>query len=359
MSEKYLKPYQYYSDLYDKFTVEECRRIIASHLETKLPPYKGKELSEKGVESMRGMFIEMHLYFVKGERYIKKEETIREWMRRDERHDLFFESAKAPEDITCLTCGKLMFVSSKHLTAGWNKEPDRVMFFYDCPLKHLPMRVFYDNGEEYRSKPHVCSKCQNTFDEKHKKDGDKIIITYTCKKCGNIETEELDLTPTKEVIDPDFPKDRDRFCISDKDGEEYRMSKVRIEGIDKIFEKDKERENNKELYSKVAKIKKLKIIDLEQLIAPALEKAEYIKFHFKDPEIGRDVTVPFVVHDSKPNRENKVSVYNLERLLKKTLADTNWRLMSDGVNYRLGMLEGRLRAYEKEEDLIKLVNKDK
>ena len=49
------------------------------------------------------------------------------------------------------------------------------------------------------------------------------------------------------------------------------------------------------------------------------------------------------------------SIQDLKRLLKKTLEDTNWRLMSEGITYRLGMLEGRLRAYEKEEDLVKLI----
>ena len=37
------------------------------------------------------------------------------------------------------------------------------------------------------------------------------------------------------------------------------------------------------------------------------------------------------------------------------LMSTNWRLMSDGVAYRLGILTGRLRGYEREEDLLKLV----
>lgn len=29
--------------------------------------------------------------------------------------------------------------------------------------------------------------------------------------------------------------------------------------------------------------------------------------------------------------------------------------MSDGINYRLGILSGRLRGYENDEDLLKLV----
>ncbi len=32
------------------------------------------------------------------------------------------------------------------------------------------------------------------------------------------------------------------------------------------------------------------------------------------------------------------------------MRETNWRLMSDGISYRLGYLNGRLRAYEGEED---------
>jgi len=36
-----------------------------------------------------------------------------------------------------------------------------------------------------------------------------------------------------------------------------------------------------------------------------------------------------------------------------------WRLMSDGISYRLGYLNGRVRAYEREEDLKQLVIKSK
>jgi hypothetical protein len=43
----------------------------------------------------------------------------------------------------------------------------------------------------------------------------------------------------------------------------------------------------------------------------------------------------------------------------QALIDTNWRLMSDGISYRLGYLNGRLRAYEQEEDLKELVIKSR
>jgi len=68
-----------------------------------------------------------------------------------------------------------------------------------------------------------------------------------------------------------------------------------------------------------------------------------------------DVVVPFIVYDQKPDRNDRVSTYDLEKLLRKALLDTNWRLMSDGTTYRLGMLEGRFHGYEKEDDLVNLV----
>ena len=81
---------------------------------------------------------------------------------------------------------------------------------------------------------------------------------------------------------------------------------------------------------------------------------KYIKFHFKDPEMHKDLIVSFVTHDSKANRSDRESYKTLTKLINKNLEGTNWRLTGD-ISYRLGMLEGRLKAYEKDEDLIKLV----
>ena len=69
----------------------------------------------------------------------------------------------------------------------------------------------------------------------------------------------------------------------------------------------------------------------------------------------KGAAVPFTIQDSKTGRESRTSKYDLKRILKKIFKDTNWRLMTDGVNYRLGVLAGRLRGYESEEDLLKLV----
>ena len=68
--------------------------------------------------------------------------------------------------------------------------------------------------------------------------------------------------------------------------------------------------------------------------------------------------MPFSIHDAKERSESQ-SMGDLKKAITKNLQGTNWRLMSDGVDYRLGMLSGRLRGYEREEDLLELVRLEK
>jgi len=67
--------------------------------------------------------------------------------------------------------------------------------------------------------------------------------------------------------------------------------------------------------------------------------------------------VPFSCLDDQPEREAYGSRMGLKRLVTRSLADTNWRLMSDGVSHRLGYLSGRVRAFESEEELRTLIEK--
>lgn len=358
--EKYLKPYQHYSDRYDRSTVEQCRwwRNRTINAEEIMEQAKKLNISQEEAKRTLEAVERFYTYFRTGDRYIKKEETIRTWMGEDEARDNLLETAKAPEDIPCITCGRLMFVSSSHLDIGGLDKNDRVLFFYDCPLQHMPRRAFFHTGEEWRYIPKHCPKCDQPLDEKDIKEGkEKIITISTCLSCGYSETDELDLTSKQkeEIPDPEYIKDRDLFCLSEKQGQEFIEAKRSMEALGKLVDEQKEREKNKETYDKVTKLKKLKIIELEELLTPILEKAGYIKLQFKTPEIDKNVVIPFVVYDQKPDRIDRVSTYDLEKLLRKTLQDTNWRLMSDGTNYRLGMLEGRLKGYEREEDLINLI----
>ncbi|NVN96529.1 MAG: hypothetical protein HXX18_14740 [Bacteroidetes bacterium] len=351
--EKHLKERQEYVDRYDKITVDRCRwaekAITADFVKKHLKESK----DEKEWVRSAIAFNNLHLYFMMGEMYKNKEKTIAKWMKEDEEHDNYFENAEAPKDILCFTCSREMFVTHKQLETRLDK-PDRVLFVYDCTLGHIPRRSFYDNGEEWQYKKPLCSKCSNPFDILDE-DTDELWKTIsTCSKCGNTETSEIKKKIEEEKPDQDYGKDRARFC-SKKDGEKYVDWMRTADNLSSYLEKQKEKENNKELYEAVNKIKKLKIIELEQLLAPVFEEAQFTKLQFKDPQITKDVVVPFTVHDIKQGREDRVSCLDLQSVIKKTLNGTNWKLMNEGVNYRLGMLEGRLKAYEKEEDLVKLV----
>lgn len=66
----YLKDEQYYSDLYDSFTVEKCRRMEKSFLETEPEEYKGLSLEKR--KKLAALCGEIAIYYVKGGRYAKK-----------------------------------------------------------------------------------------------------------------------------------------------------------------------------------------------------------------------------------------------------------------------------------------------
>ncbi|MCX6756566.1 MAG: hypothetical protein NTW35_00195 [Candidatus Nomurabacteria bacterium] len=354
---KYLKPKQHYIDLYDRFTVERCRTWEKICFDDKKPiVYEGKELGKEDALKFNSFLFDLTLWFKKGEEHERKEKTIRGWMERDEARDSLVESAQAPENIRCLTCYMLMDVESKDLCTWLDDKNERVMFMYKCSSGHYPMRSFFSDGEEYKTKPRVCPKCQTVLDIDHKKKAEhKVTTIETCPSCGYTKTEEMDFTVKKEKIDKNFEKDRARFCATEKDAREYAEFKATTASLQQLLDKHKEREENKEVYEQVEKLQKLTVVDLENLLIPILEKASYIKLQFGQPDMGKDLFLPFTVHDTKSERRDRASTYSLEKLLRKALDDTNWRLMSDGTSYRVGILSGRLRAYEREEDQLELI----
>lgn len=109
------------------------------------------------------------------------------------------------------------------------------------------------------------------------------------------------------------------------------------------------------MYDKVAKIKRLKISELEKILADPIQKQHYSKFQLGKPELGKYVIVEFNAEDNDPKRQEYDAKHDLQKAINKSLSDTNWRLMSDGISYRVGFLTGRLRCYETEEDLVKLL----
>ena len=256
-TEPYLKPYLYYSDLYDKHTVERCRvtERIARENDNSNP--RDKKYTKKQVARLNTSVGEFIIHFEAGERYLNKENVIREWMKKDEEKDRLYDNAEAPENIHCLTCRKLLKPTFKDLWSSLDK-PDRVLFMYDCPNECMPRRAFFSDGEEWRTKPHMCPTCNLVLKHTTIETVKKVTIKYSCAKCKYVDTEEIVLGERKEEeLDENFAIDRDRFCLTETEGQKYREEKYSMEQLKGVLEefnkkdearKEKLKENPKGFY---------------------------------------------------------------------------------------------------------------
>ena len=346
----YLKSYQHYEDLYDQGTIDRCKFHERHTKESSKTKSNNKKLQLKA--KWNKVVGDISLYFIKGECFIDKEKTIKEWLARDKEKDEKLAKAE-PMKVNCFHCSGDTKVISKDL---WDRKgTDIVLFMYQC-LSCGKRRAFYEDGEEWFPRKHICPKCQIILKEENKKDKDKISTIYTCSDCDYKDVIEINLNDEPEEQENKYTEeDKRKYCLTKEEGQEYIGQKARLERVSELMEDVKEREKNKDLYDKVAKIKKLKITQLQDLLQKELEKNQYINLQFASPEIGKEVIIEFTVNDSKDNREEYDSRIGLTKLINKTLENTNWRLMSDGINYRLGILTGRLKGYEREEDLIKII----
>ncbi|MFZ2975889.1 MAG: hypothetical protein WA055_04680 [Candidatus Moraniibacteriota bacterium] len=354
----YLKDHTYYSELYDKFTIEDCeywenqKDIIIENPKTE------EEIKKQNKIILTNMAVDLSLWIEKGERYLKKKETIKQWMDRDRAKDEKLENAIEPKGIRCLQCSSpnMNCISRDFMTDSHDKE--EVLFMFQCD-KCNKRRAYWENGIEWQSKPYLCPKCQSEMDSAHIKKDNGVETTYSCQKCGHKETDFMDFSKKEEVVDPDFEMKRKKYCLSEEEGRKYSSEKINLEQMTALGKKWKEEEDNKELYDAIAKIKKLTVFELQNILSPICEKAGYVKLEFEKPEIQKDVTLGFSLQDSKSGRSEWDSVHELQELIRNTLKETNWRLMSDGVNYRLGFLTGKLRGVEGEENLLKLIDNKK
>lgn len=349
---KYIKTDEEYIAQYDSFTVNMCRDFLKRQL-IEIDPKK--EDTEKNLmDSLKNMWINVALEFYKAELYSKKKQTIEEWKQRDIRRDALLDSTEWRfKDVTCLKCGDVMVMDFKDLEEGGSLDNAKVLFMFSCGKSGHNRRAFYNTGEEYVPREPNCIKCGKVTTSTSSRKGDVITTVYSCGYCEHKEVDTFELSSKK--VDPHFEEDKAKFCLSEKEGNAALMGMTNLEQYSK---NQKDREDNKEMYDKIAKVEKVTILELEKRIAEAIEKNGYVRFHLKDPERSQNVElcVPFIVYDEKKDRTPLESSFHLKKRLKTVLKDTNWRLMSDGVTYKVGMLEGRLRVYDTEEEMKKLVS---
>lgn len=334
-----------YSDEYDRETVEECRRLEQR--------FSDKEKEGDKPAPWYGLTRDLALYALRGERYRRKEEIIARRRNAMAEYNEKLAKAKPASIVYCLACRSQMNVVEKDLRGFGKKE--QILFYFRCPECN-EMRRFFDNGEEYRPAPPSCIKCSTPVDQTFKREGSKLIHYYTCAKCGYHEDDVIDLDekPKAPKIDKDLIKDREKYCMSKKEGDDY-VNWIVLMELPQTKEM-LERYSDDPRPDVISQIKKLNIAQVETLLKPVIEKERYQDLVFGKPEIYQGtVILPFTVQDTSADRNDHDSQLFLKRLIDEALGETNWRAMSDDFGYKLGLLNGRIRGVENEKDLVELV----
>lgn len=365
----HLKDRKHYEDSYDRSTVETGRRCSVYYddfytdFEKKRP--KDDKIGKPGNAILLNIFYMQAVGDELVRRYRERDDSIQQRMAVDEAKDAQIAEARLTEEPYCHHCNKQgLRIIDKSLMHRKEKyeigDPEEVLFMLSCP-QCKKNSAFWEDGAAWKPKPTLCPKCRTEMTHKSTHTKKAVTFTYLCPSCKHSYKDRMDLTTDKkEKPDPDYDKDRIHYCLLDK---EFRDKLFEIQrGLREMAElgkKFKEDKDNKHIYDAMKELKKPKIAELSELLGPVLEKAGYTEFSLDKPEMGKDVFVGFNCLDSKSGREDYDSRKTLQKLVRKTLEDTNWRLMSDGISYRLGYLNGRLRAYEKEDDIKQLVLKSK
>lgn len=362
----YLKDEQYYIDRYDLLTIKECLEVIGMFRDIYKDSLSGDEfkgMSQEDKYSDTTKIMYWFLWFTQAQQYKNKKEAIRKWMESDQIKQEKYDSTLEPRNVHCPACKTTMNPTGTKYLEDYTDQPMRVMFLFRC-IKCKKQEYVYGNGEVRVFKPDLCSKCSKEIEVTHSKSKNGKVITWTrkCRACGHTETEVDDFEKShqeylqkeqdeKELLE----KYRTAFCLTEEEGEKYLFELEAMEYARQISDEEKQKYDNS-AYQQVSKLKKLTVIELEKLLTEVLEKANYTKLSFTTPEIGQFIFIPFTLQDADTSRRGNISTETLEKLLKSTLENTNWRLI-DRVNYRLGFLSGRLKGYEREEDLLKLYEK--
>ncbi len=368
----YLKDNQSYIDRYDISTIKECLKVVDMFqdiYQKSLASEDLKDMSKEDKYSDTTKIMYWHLWFIQAQEYKNKKEIIKKWTDEDKLKQDKHDHTPIPQGIKCPFCKDSMaFNSSKHLDYSLNSPIMRMMFLFKC-TNCKKQQWIYDDGEIRVSEPEICPKCNAELEVTGSRKGKVITTLYKCKKCNYSKKDVLDLAKSdkehkkwqedqekKEEENKNLlEKYRTAFCLTDEEGEKYLFELEAMEFARQVGNEAKQKYDNN-AYQQVSTLKKLTIVELEKLLAEALEKAKYTKLSFTPPEMGQFIFVPFTLQDANTPRKENISTSMLEKLIKSTLENTNWRL-TDRVSYRLGFLSGRLKGYEREDDLLKLYEK--
>ncbi len=358
---------QYYEDLYDLFTIKECLRGVELWKKIYQKSKTAKEIKkvpkEESARACNFMY-NIHMLVTKTQRYKDRAATIQGWIDRDKARQDKLDNTPAPKNIICPNCQTKMVTDDFKILEDWDKGDEvRVLFTFNCP-KCKKREGIYDNGDKHISKPALCPKCHKEIKTTLKLKNRVLTTTTECSSCGykNIDIDDWDKEDVcrkaeKKADQELLDKYRREFCLSDKEGQE---NIEMMEAMDVAHEVRLETmaEYDNPVYERKMQLKKTSVTDLEKILSKKMEETNFSKLSFASPEIDRYVIVPFTVQNTDVKRKDRESEYQLKKLINQNIKDTNWRLESNEISYRLGYLSGRLKGYESEEDLLKLAGKE-
>jgi hypothetical protein len=369
MSFTYLDDRSVYEERYDKTTVAICRdrEGMVHKLLGERPP-----LNQHGeAEADSGYYQYSLLYFhfveeVAGERWQGREDTLRDCMAKDEAKDLLLADATPATIPYCRSCGEDMQVTHKsylHRERGNRTDARDILFMFDCQSCDKRM-ASWEDGTGWKPPQAHCESCCQMVEEAHQRRGNTITTTYTREGCGHSHKSTMRLggdTTTTPEPDPGFKLDRRRFCFDAATGQKFLARKAHMEHIRSLLEKGTGGPDSAQPIDPVADaaaaVTRLKVAQVAELLSTAATKAGYTEFKLGELQVGPELAMPFSCLDNQPERDSYDSRTKLKKIITTALADTNWRLMSDGIHHRLGYLSGRLRGYESDDEVRKLAEK--
>jgi len=333
----YRRSDQEYADQYDSYTIKRLKEI---EKETKIPLSTTFDF----IESYNSF---SPFYEFAAHRAQQREESIRGMQRADERRDSIITRTPIPKNVRCKQC-----FSEMYLDTHFFKDNDNLLLFvFACPEKHIPKTVLYPDGKrEWIFPKDTCKKCgSDEIISKTEKKKKLLIFTDTCADCGDVLSTKLELPKPEPPISE---VDRKKYCIDWKDRRTLMQDLATLSDIMVSIEKHNKEKEIKDEY-KVDDIEKVNVPKLEDRLLKLSEEFGYIKFKFDTHSTEKYLTISFSVQDPT-DRNEKASKKVLTKEIQKALMKTNWRLIPAGIDYRFGLLTGKLRAYADDDGLLKI-----